>query len=223
MTHRLAPLRSSVFRHARAWLHREGGAVTVDYVVLSAAVLGLGIAMHAVLNDPLAEVAGAVEGELSETDTTDEAGEYRPFDPEGWEMMLAFTRESYGAGSDLIGASVTVFAPHSDPDRVYVNLGTDDWYLYDGDPYAEFDLGLLVETDGSPADYASGEEMAFTLGGAGTDVATQGEVHDAMRNFLTEDEYSVLVGAEDQYAALQIVMEESGYDLPDGWPDFRSF
>ena len=223
MSHVLAQLRSAAARHVRVWTRREDGAITVDYVVLSAAVIGLGIAMHAVLDDPLAEVAGAVEGELSETDTTDEAGGYRPFDPTTWESLLATTRESWGSTISSMSTTITVFAPYSAPDEVYVDFGTGNWYLYGGDPNAEFDFSLLAPTSKSPSDYTGGEQMQIDVDETVTSGPGAAEVHDAMRGLLTEDQYSVLIGQEDRYAALQIVMEESGYDLPDDWPDFRSF
>lgn len=45
----------------------------------------------------------------------------------------------------------------------------------------------------------------------------------AMRALLTDDEYAVLIGQEDEYAALQAVLESENEGLPAGWPDYNSF
>ena len=42
----------------------EDGAVTVDWVVLTAAVVGLGIAVLAVIRPATSNVAGSIAGEL---------------------------------------------------------------------------------------------------------------------------------------------------------------
>ena len=37
------------------------------------------------------------------------------------------------------------------------------------------------------------------------------------------DEYRVIIGSEDSYAAIQMVLEGNGDSVPEGWPDYRYF
>ncbi len=43
----------------------ESGAVTVDWVVLTAAIVGLGIAVMASVSDGLEDLSGDIEGQLT--------------------------------------------------------------------------------------------------------------------------------------------------------------
>jgi hypothetical protein len=52
-------------RHARRFLRRDDGAVTVDYVVLTSAAAGLGLAVSGILMGGFGTFAGTVNGELS--------------------------------------------------------------------------------------------------------------------------------------------------------------
>jgi Flp pilus assembly pilin Flp len=47
----------------------EDGAVTVDWVVLTAAIVGLGIAVLASVSDGATDLAGTIGGELTATTT----------------------------------------------------------------------------------------------------------------------------------------------------------
>ena len=49
----------------------EDGAVTVDWVVLTAAIVGLAIAVGAVLNDNVDAVTSAIQADLDEAATND--------------------------------------------------------------------------------------------------------------------------------------------------------
>ncbi|RMD48662.1 MAG: hypothetical protein D6832_03415 [Alphaproteobacteria bacterium] len=49
----------------RLWLAGEGGAISVDWVVLTAAVVGLGLAALAVVDDGAADLASDVSGTLA--------------------------------------------------------------------------------------------------------------------------------------------------------------
>ncbi|SDL97634.1 Flp family type IVb pilin [Aliiruegeria lutimaris] len=44
----------------------EDGAVTVDWVVLTAAVVGLGLAAQAVITSGVADLSGDISGQLTE-------------------------------------------------------------------------------------------------------------------------------------------------------------
>ena len=45
--------------------NEESGAVTVDWVVLTAAIVGLGIAILATVSGGVGDLAGAIDSELS--------------------------------------------------------------------------------------------------------------------------------------------------------------
>ncbi|MEM6478614.1 MAG: hypothetical protein AAF841_10410 [Pseudomonadota bacterium] len=49
----------------------EDGAVTVDWVVLTAAIVGLGIAILATVSDGVSDLASAIDTELSDMTITD--------------------------------------------------------------------------------------------------------------------------------------------------------
>jgi len=50
----------------------ESGAVTVDWVVLTAALVGLGLAVMAVVSDGVGDLSNAIADELETTDPSTE-------------------------------------------------------------------------------------------------------------------------------------------------------
>jgi len=53
----------------KTFVQDEDGAVTVDWVVLTAAVVGLGIAAIATVNDGIGQMADTIEADLTGTGT----------------------------------------------------------------------------------------------------------------------------------------------------------
>ena len=54
-----------LFANIKTFAANESGAVTVDWVVLTAAIVGLGIAVIASVRDGTADLAGAIETSLT--------------------------------------------------------------------------------------------------------------------------------------------------------------
>ncbi|MDG4648247.1 hypothetical protein P6F26_07305 [Roseibacterium sp. SDUM158017] len=52
----------------RSFLSDEAGAVTVDWVVLTAAIVGLGLAVMAVVSGGIEDLSGNISSTLSSTD-----------------------------------------------------------------------------------------------------------------------------------------------------------
>ena len=61
----------------KTFLKSESGAVTVDWVVLTAALVGLGLAVMAVVSGGVEDLSGEIQGALVDADpgTTTFAGE----------------------------------------------------------------------------------------------------------------------------------------------------
>jgi len=53
-----------LFNFVKNFRNDEDGAVTVDWVVLTAAIVGLGIAVLASVSDGVTSLAGKISGEL---------------------------------------------------------------------------------------------------------------------------------------------------------------
>lgn len=56
-----------LFKLAKTFRNEEDGAVTVDWVVLTAAIVGLGIAVYGVVSGGIANLSGDIDTQL-ETD-----------------------------------------------------------------------------------------------------------------------------------------------------------
>ncbi|ABV92873.1 hypothetical protein Dshi_1132 [Dinoroseobacter shibae DFL 12 = DSM 16493] len=56
-----------LFKLAKTFRSEEDGAVTVDWVVLTAAIVGLGIAVYGVVSGGIANLSGDIDTQL-ETD-----------------------------------------------------------------------------------------------------------------------------------------------------------
>ncbi len=54
------------FAHIKAFAAGESGAVTVDWVVLTAAIVGLGLAVMAVISGGLQDVSGDINNILTD-------------------------------------------------------------------------------------------------------------------------------------------------------------
>ena len=54
-----------MIRSFKTFLAAEHGAVTVDWVVLTAAIVGLGIAVLAAVSDEMANVAGGIGDDMA--------------------------------------------------------------------------------------------------------------------------------------------------------------
>ncbi|MDF1872265.1 hypothetical protein [Vannielia sp.] len=54
-----------LFNFVKNFRNDEDGAVTVDWVVLTAAIVGLGIAVLASVSDGVTSLAGKISGELN--------------------------------------------------------------------------------------------------------------------------------------------------------------
>jgi Flp pilus assembly pilin Flp len=54
-----------MFKLAKNFLNDESGAVTVDWVVLTAAIVGLGIAVLAAVSDGMDNLSSDIETQLS--------------------------------------------------------------------------------------------------------------------------------------------------------------
>ena len=143
----------------------QDGAVTVDWVVLSAAVVGLGIASIAAVRSGVADLGGEIASSLSGAtvaalgelgDAAAAAWSYTPLNDRKWSVRLTDMRAT------MAGATT------SDYTAAFDNL-----------------LQMTVDMGGAPG--------------------------------------TVDYGLRDEYAAIQIVMEENGITLPDGYPDMRSF
>lgn len=57
-----------LFNTIRSFRKREDGAVTVDWVVLTAAIVGLGIATLAVVRGGVADLSGKIDSQLRATE-----------------------------------------------------------------------------------------------------------------------------------------------------------
>ena len=53
-----------LFAFAKNFANDESGAVTVDWVVLTAAIVGLGLAVMASVSDGLSDLSGEIEDQL---------------------------------------------------------------------------------------------------------------------------------------------------------------
>lgn len=60
-----------LFANIKNFAADESGAVTVDWVVLTAAIVGLGIAVIASVSDGVGELAEAISGSLSDATVVD--------------------------------------------------------------------------------------------------------------------------------------------------------
>ncbi|MBU2889034.1 Flp family type IVb pilin [Celeribacter halophilus] len=59
-----------LFKFANSFIRDEDGAVTVDWVVLTAAIVGLGVAVLTTVSGGLQDLAGDISSELTKTDVT---------------------------------------------------------------------------------------------------------------------------------------------------------
>ncbi len=57
-----------MFKLMKTFKNDEAGAVTVDWVVLTAAIVGLGIAVLATVSDGVENLSGDIDSQLSEQD-----------------------------------------------------------------------------------------------------------------------------------------------------------
>lgn len=71
----------------RSFLHDEAGAVTVEYVVLAAAVTGVALGSADVINRGLAFMAGTIDSELSQDETS--GGSAQTFYDDGFDNGAA--------------------------------------------------------------------------------------------------------------------------------------
>ncbi|RFU12144.1 pilus assembly protein [Rhodobacteraceae bacterium W635] len=55
----------------KTFLNSESGAVTVDWVVLTAAIVGLGLAVMAVVSAGVEDLSGDIRGQLEQDDMID--------------------------------------------------------------------------------------------------------------------------------------------------------
>lgn len=62
-------------RHLRRFLRREDGAITVEYVVLTAAIVALGIAVIPPLGQAIKATADEIVLELEDVETPQEGSE----------------------------------------------------------------------------------------------------------------------------------------------------
>ena len=53
-----------LFKLAKTFRNDEDGAVTVDWVVLTAAIVGLGIAVYGVISGGIEDLSNDIDGEL---------------------------------------------------------------------------------------------------------------------------------------------------------------
>ena len=60
-----------LFANIKNFAADESGAVTVDWVVLTAAIVGLGIAVIASVSDGVGDLAEAISGSLSEAEVVE--------------------------------------------------------------------------------------------------------------------------------------------------------
>ncbi|PZX15399.1 Flp family type IVb pilin [Celeribacter halophilus] len=60
-----------LFKFAKTFSRDEEGAVTVDWVVLTAAIVGLGIAVLTTVGGGVMDLGNAIGSDLSTTNTTD--------------------------------------------------------------------------------------------------------------------------------------------------------
>jgi Flp pilus assembly pilin Flp len=58
-----------LFKLVKTFKNDESGAVTVDWVVLTAAIVGLGIAVLTAVAGSIGNVTDAIEGDLATADT----------------------------------------------------------------------------------------------------------------------------------------------------------
>jgi Flp pilus assembly pilin Flp len=83
---------------AANFIDDESGAVTVDWVVLTATIVGLGIAVTGVVSGGMADLSGDIDtqlsGQLIETAFVS-AWSYAPQNQEKWEDRMAGMRDNY--------------------------------------------------------------------------------------------------------------------------------
>ena len=60
-----------LFANIKNFAADESGAVTVDWVVLTAAIVGLGIAVIASVSDGVGDLAEAISGSLSDAEVVE--------------------------------------------------------------------------------------------------------------------------------------------------------
>ncbi len=70
-----------LFANVKNFFADESGAVTVDWVVLTAAIVGLGIAVMASVSNGLQDVSGKIEAQLTGTTITSSFDDAAPADP----------------------------------------------------------------------------------------------------------------------------------------------
>ena len=176
---------------AARFVSDEGGAMTVDWVVLTAALTGLGLLGIVLFEAPLQRLLGVVQGEISAEDDLAQSVEYTAYDPDAWEGLITDTWETWGDYDDE--------DEHNGCNGLSVAAGV-----------GGLSLGIGVGTCGGSASEEEG-------------VLNEAEIEAAMNALLTDDQYAVKIGHEDEYAALQMTLEANGGSLPDGWPDWRDF
>lgn len=110
---------------SESFLSAEDGAVTVDWVVLTAAIVGLGLAVMAVVSGGVEDLAGDVDGQLQAQEiTTEFAAALSPYDGQ-WLAPGAYDSDSAWVAAlsdDSITGLLTGYAEYANPDNV--NMGT---------------------------------------------------------------------------------------------------
>ncbi|PWJ15025.1 Flp family type IVb pilin [Jannaschia seohaensis] len=156
------------------FLKDESGAVTVDWVVLTAALVGLGLAVMAVISSGLENLSGDIETQMSD----------------GSIIRTAFV----GSIADARDAACTgiVYCDDTLSAAALADLGSTDMAAI-----ANVDYGSQYLTDSG---LTFGGADGTTLGTAGTD--TDGNPTFTAADQTTIDEYNAVVAASDAQNAL---------------------
>ncbi len=114
-----------MIKEFKRFLADDAGAVTVDWVVLTAATVGLGLATMGVVSGGVEELSGEVDTQLTDQEITDRfASGAQPYDgdwlaPGAYDSDLAWVQ---ALSDDSISGLLTGYAEYANPDNV--NMGT---------------------------------------------------------------------------------------------------
>ncbi|WGH80445.1 hypothetical protein [Jannaschia ovalis] len=166
------------------FISEESGAVTVDWVVLTAALVGLGLAVMGVVSTGVQDVSGDIQGQL-ESDAI---------------MRVAFTTDVTDAlTSSEVSGLTAAFANMSNEQLQSAWEGAAQEYVE-----AATALDGIV-TAGSSADW---NDPATTVSYAGVDYASESEYNSAVSSYQTISDQ-----ATQRYGMHQNEGTERGYEF----------
>lgn len=159
----------------KAFIQSDSGAVTVDWVVLTAALVGLGLATTAVVSGGVSALSNDMDDQLvNQGIITEFASAIAGIDWANYDYLAAQHGDSWGTDSEGRGWAEHVYAAWSDPA-----------IMSDADLLAQYDINYAYATTQSPtssetqtrADYIAVQEQIMIERGleipAGNDTAEE--------------------------------------------------